>query len=135
MTRYKALVKSYLDQKGVKYREPKDELLHVVYRGDKLNEIGIIIDFQSEGNRAQFMCFSIGKYEQDQYAKGLIACNACNAKYRWVKFYLDNDNNTVVQADAILDEANCGEEVFELIQRMVGIIDETYPVFMKAHWS
>ena len=94
MTRYKALAKAYLDQKGVKYSEPKDTLLAVTYKADNMSEITIIIDFQNEGNRAQFVCFSIGNFDKNQFAKGLVACNACNTKYRWVKFYLDNDNNT-----------------------------------------
>ena len=135
MTRYKALSKAYLDQKGVKYREPKDELLAVTYKGNNMSEITIIIDFQNEGNRAQFVCFSFRTFDKNQFAKGLIACNACNTKYRWVKYYINDSNQVVVQADAILDEANAGEEVFELIQRMVAIMDETYPVFMKARWS
>ncbi len=135
MTRYKALAKAYLDQKGVKYSEPKDTLLAVTYKADNMSEITIIIDFQNEGNRAQFVCFSIGNFDKNQFAKGLVACNACNTKYRWVKYYIGDDGRVVVQADAILDEANAGEEVFELIQRMVAIIDESYPIFMKARWA
>ena len=62
-------------------------------------------------------------------------CYTCNAKYRWVKFYIDDDNDICVRSDAILDEGTCGEECREIILRMIGIIDESYPVFMKARWA
>ena len=102
MTRYKALAKAYLDQKGVKYSEPKDTLLAVTYKADNMSEITIIIDFQNEGNRAQFVCFSIGNFDKNQFAKGLVACNACNTKYRWVKYYIGDDGRVVVPAGAVV---------------------------------
>ena len=135
MASYKALVKNYLDTQQIKYREPKDEMLNVSYSADNLSEISIFIDFDEEEGKAEFVCFSIGKFDQDQYAKGLIACNSCNSKFRWVKFYIDDDNHIAVRADAILDEETCGEECLELVRRMVGIIDEAYPTFMKARWA
>ena len=136
MADFKALVKNHFDQKGLKYRDSDRGFLTVGFSGKNTNEISIIIDFDDDGDgKAAFICFSIGKFEQEQYAKGLVACNTCNSQYRWVKFCIDDDNRIVVRSDAILDENNCGEECLEIVMRMVGIIDESYPLFMKARWA
>ena len=135
MAVYITLVKNYLDQKGIKYRESRENTLNVIYTGEKLNEISIFIDIDEEDGKAEFVCFSIGQFGQEQFAKGLIACNTCNSQYRWVKFFIDDENHICVRSDAILDKKTCGMECLELIQRMVNIVDDTYPVFMKARWA
>ncbi len=135
MATYRALVKNYLDQRGVKYREPNDHVITVTYTGEKLNEITVIINFDDEEGKAEFYNINIGQFTQEQFAKGLIACNTCNAKYRWVKFYIEDDNHICVRSDAILDTQTCGEECFDMIQLIVGIVDDAYPVFMKTRWA
>jgi hypothetical protein len=135
MASYKDLVKNHFDTKGIKYLEPKDDVLIVPYSADNLNEMKVIIDFDSDEGKAEFVCLDIGQFADDQFAKGLIACNTCNTKFRWTKFYIDEEGHVLVRADAILDEETCGEECLEMVQRMVHIIDEAYPVFMKARWA
>ncbi len=135
MASYKALIKNALDEKGIRYREPEDGILTISYGGHNINDIDVIVDIDPDEGKIQLICYSIGKFEQEQFAKALIACNACNARFRWVKFSVDEDNEIVVRADAILDEETCGEECFELVVRMIQIIDDAYPAFMKARWS
>lgn len=135
MATYKALIMNHLDRLGVKYREFDEQTLSITYTGEKLDEIAVFVGLDEGAGKAEFICFSIGQFEQDQFAKALIACNTCNAKYRWVKFYVDDDNHICVRSDAILDRDTCGEECFELVQRMVNIVDDTYPIFMKARWA
>jgi len=135
MAAYKALIKNYFDQKGTKYRELDNGLLSVSYNADNTSDITIILSVDEDEGKVEFFSFSIGQFKQEQFAQGLIACNDCNAKYRWVKFYINDDNRICVRSDAIIDESTCGEECREVIMRMVGIIDECFPVFMKARWS
>ena len=40
-----------------------------------------------------------------------------------------------VADDAILLPESAGAEVFELMMRMAGIIDQAYPELMKALWA
>ena len=72
---------------------------------------------------------------RNMLAKGLITCNELNAKYRWVKFYLDKDKDVCVSLDAYIDEHTVGEECLNLVRRMINISDEAYPLFMKALWA
>lgn len=135
MSLYMDKVKAYLDQEGIIYKDGNEDVLSVTYSGEQLSEIRILIAFDTEDAKAEFSCFSIGKFDEEQFPKGLIACNSCNARYRWAKFYIDDENYVGVRADAILDEDSCGEECLELIIRLVNIVDEAYPVFMKARWA
>ena len=59
-----------------------------------------------------------------------------NDKFRWVKFYVDESDNTVSLAtDAVITSATCGEVIYELVLRMASIGDDAYPEFMRALWA
>ena len=58
-----------------------------------------------------------------------------NAQYRWVKFYIDGDQDIACQSDALVDIESVGSECLQMVERMVGIMDEAYPEFMKAFWA
>jgi len=136
MANYKALFLNYLDSKGIKY-DDRDEF-HVVvpYSGDNIRSIRIHVSFDKDGDgMIQMYAWDIGKFDGDKYAKGLIACNELNSKYRWVKFYLDRDKDVCVSLDAYIDEATVGQECLSLVRRMVNISDEAFPVFMKALYA
>ena len=135
MAQLKELVKSYFDQNGLKYQQHEKGFLTIGFTLNNIKDLSIILSFDDDNKRAELVSFSIGEFGQEKYAQGLIACNACNTKYRWSKFYIDDNNHICVRSDAILDEATCGEECMEVVQRMAGIIDDAYPVFMKARWA
>ena len=65
----------------------------------------------------------------------LMICNALNGQYRWLKFYLENDNDIMIEDDAILSPETAGEECFELLARTVSIIQDVKPVIMKGIYS
>ncbi|MBO4903364.1 MAG: YbjN domain-containing protein [Lachnospiraceae bacterium] len=63
-------------------------------------------------------------------------CNDCNNTFRWIKFTWDEEDGYVAaKADAVIDLESCAEECYEIVVRMCGIIDEAYPMFMKALWA
>ena len=131
----KALVKHYFDEKGLNYREPDENVLSVGFHMEKIDEVKVYIVLDPDEPKAAIYSLSIGRFDQDKFAQALVACNECNAKFRWVKFSVDNDGDIRVISDAILDDETCGEECFEIVLRMVKIIDDAYPVFMKARWA
>ncbi len=136
MANYKKLFLNHLDAKGIKY-DDRDEF-HVVisYSGDNIRSIRIHVSFDKDGEgMVQLYAWDIGNFSGDKLAKGLITCNELNAKYRWVKFYLDKDKDVCVSLDAYIDEHTVGEECLNLVRRMVNISDEAYPLFMKALWA
>lgn len=61
--------------------------------------------------------------------------NSLNARFRWARFYTDNDNDVVLQCDAVLTEATAADVCFELSLRLLNIADEAYPEMMKQLWA
>ena len=71
----------------------------------------------------------------EKTADMLVLCNELNNTYKWVKFYLDDDNSLILQDDAILSVDNAADEVFELMLRMFDIGKECKNQIMKAIYA
>ena len=137
MANYKAEYLRYMDEKGIKYRDRNETVVSVGYSADNMKSVDVIVEFDKEGkNLVTFHSWSIGKFADDaKYSRALVVCNEMNKKFRWVKFYLDNDRDVTVQADAIVDIETVGRECAELVSRIVNISDEAYPEFMRVLWG
>ncbi len=125
---------AFLDEKDLHYFAKTDE------DGDA------IVDFPYDGKVTKcIFTGESGKYvslytiydsvPQDKLAAVLIACNELNAKYKWVKFYIDDDSDLMIQDDALLSEDNTAEEVFELLLRFIDIMKESKATLMKAIYA
>ncbi len=136
MANYKNLFLRFMDREEVRYTEMDDHVVKVVYTGENLKTIPIFVFFDENGEPLiSVKCWEITNFKDDKMAGGMIACNMLNKQYRWVKFFLDDDSDVVAQIDAYVDEPTCGSECLSLVRRMVNIIDEAYPTFMRALWS
>ena len=136
MSAYASLFKSFLDREGIRYNEGNNEIISITYSAENTNSIEVFVRFDEDGkNRVTLVSFAIGEFPQAQFAKALVTCNMMNRKYRWVKFYINDNNCIAVSSDAILDEETCGDECMEYVIRIVKIIDGAYPEFMKARWA
>ena len=135
MSQFKELFMKHMDEVGVKYTDFNENVVKVVYNGKNLRAIPVFVIFDKNGNGAiELKCFEVANFK-DKEAKALVACNELNSKYRWVKFYLNNDAEIVVDGDAILDAASAGEECLVMVKKVVDITDDAYPVFAKALWA
>ena len=67
----------------------------------------------------------------EKIADMLVLCNALNAKYKWLKFYIDKDNDIMVEDDAIVTPENAAAECFELLARRINILKEVKPEIMR----
>ncbi|MBR1781077.1 MAG: YbjN domain-containing protein [Oscillospiraceae bacterium] len=136
MANYKNLYMHYMDNQGIKYTDVRDNVVKVIYTGDNLKTIPVFVFFDKDGDPLVcFKCWEIANFKGNLMAAGIIACNELNKKYRWVKFYLDDDCDVVAQIDAYIDDETCGQECTNLVKRVVNIVDEGYPVFMRALYS
>ncbi len=136
MANYKSLFMSYLDNNNIKYSEPRELAVKIVYKGDNLNSIPVWVFFDEDGDPlVSFKCWDITNFKGDKVATGILSCNELNSKYRWIKFYVDDDGDVIAETDAYIDSNSCGETCHYLVRRMVSIIDKAYPTLMKAQWS
>ncbi len=136
MGMYKNLYMQYMDIEGIKYTNQDGERVRVSYSGDNKDSIPVYVIFDKDGEGLVTMyCWSIAKFPEEKKPLAYKICNDLNDQYRWVKFYLDKDSEIAAQLDAYIYPDSCGEECANLVRRIVNIVDDTYPTFMKALWS
>ena len=85
----------------------------------------------ASGDHAQMMTV-IEKVPDEKFVDVVLACNQVNARFRYVKFVVDKENDVIVFTDAILDPSSAGDECFELLIRSLKIISDAKPTVMKA---
>ncbi len=136
MSRFASIFKNHMDQKGVRYRDKGDDVISIIYDTDNAKSVEVLVGFDDDDkNLVTIVSFAIGEFPQDKFGEVLVTCNALNNEYRWMKFYVNDNNCITVSSDAILDEKTCGEECMEYVLRMIRIIDTVYPQFMKLRWG
>ena len=105
-----------------------------------------VVEFPYQGKVAKlFFCGDEGQYlsiyvvfesvPEDKVADVIFVCNELNARYKWVTFYVDKDNDVVFHDDAILSPESAAEEAFELMVRILKIGEDVKPMIMKAIYA
>ena len=130
---------AYLDARGLRYfyDESQPEVIRTGFGGLKNKQLlEILCIFGEDGSDVAIRSFNFCNVPTAKLAEAHAFCSEMNKLYRWVKFYIDENDNTVTLADdAVIQLDSCGEEVFELILRMAQIADDAYVQFMKLIWS
>lgn len=136
MAMYKDLFMKHMDDEGIKYENLEKEGVAIRYSADNKDAIRVVALFDEDGDGMVAMyAWSIAKFPEEKAALAYKICNDINAQYRWIKFYLDPDGEIAAQVDAYVYPDSCGEQCVSLVNRIVGVVDETYPTFMKALWG
>ena len=134
--RYKEVYLREMQRRGIKYIDVNDTHVKVRYNGDNTNEIEVNVIFNDDDTGfVALRCWSFGKIPENKRSLIINKCNELNAKYRWEKFYVDNDSDLAVGMDAITDINTVGNFCIQLVSRMVNIYDEAFPELMRVLWS
>ena len=97
--------------------------------------ITINVIFDEDGESAQVLTSPIASVPPEKTSRLLLTLNDCNTKFRWVKFYLDADNDVIADGDVLFDEQNAADVVIEMVMRAASIIDDAYADIMRGIWS
>lgn len=98
--------------------------------------IRVLMYFDSNNASVKIRTQNLVKFDASKKEKMYKVCNELNARFRWVKFFVDeNDNTITAEDDAIIQLDSCGEEVFRCCLQLTKISDDAYPYFMRAIWS
>ena len=138
MTKSIEKVKEYFASKQLKAREVDNgEALRVGFSGmENAGAVEIIIFFDEDDSAIALRSFNLLTVGEEMKPKLYKICSELNARFRWVKFFIDeNDNTITVAEDAVTQLDSVGEETFELVLRMTHIIEEAYPALIKAKFS
>ena len=138
MAYYKQNFMRYLDHRGIKYEDCDLYTVRVTWNCENINKIVVVVSFDEDGEGyVQLSAWAIANFtgNDEKLLKGLVVCNVLNEKFRWVKFFLDDDKDLNVKIDAVIDSETVGEECFSLMRRIINIVDEAYPLILKALWG
>lgn len=128
-----------LDREGKTYdydeRPGQSDVITLKFAGENCNSMVIRFFFDADGKSAAVRCFSICRFTEEQAELAIMESNKLNNEYRWVRFSVDSDNEVAASYDVILTPQNSGEVCYEILARMVNIIDKVYPRFMKIRWN
>ena len=116
------------------YEKP---IIRLSFGGGDFSYTHVVISviFDEDGESAQLATSPIASVPAEKTAKLLLTLNECNHRFRWVKFYLDEDNDVIADADVIFDENNAGDAVIEMVMRTASIIDDAYSDIMTGIWG
>lgn len=90
---------------------------------------------RDDDNDVAVRIFGLVSVDEGHQAKVLPAINKLNAKYRYIKFVLDDDGDINLEYDYLVHDPDPAVSARELIVRIVKIVDEAYPELMRAMWS
>lgn len=126
---------NYLDSKGIRYQIRNEESIAITYNGDNAPEIRLIFVFGDDGSDVAIRAFSVAKVPSEKLARAYKTCSVLNNKWRWMKFYVDSDDEVTAADDAVIEPNTLAEECFELLLREIDIVDKAYPDIMAAIWG
>ena len=130
-----------MEAKGIKYQDKgslsngKDVII-VSYSGDNMPSIQVQFFFDEDCESVALRVFDILKIPADRMGSMLSVLNAQNVRFRFARFVLDSNDNTVqVEMDIPFRKYDVGDICLEMLSRMVNICDEVYPTLMKGLWG
>ena len=103
-------------------------IISVPYDGKMNNFI-----FNGPDGRYVSMVTHFESVPEDKVSDMLVLCNQLNSTYKWLKFYIDNDNDLMVEDDAIVSaDETAADECFELLIHRAHILKEVKPAIMRV---
>ena len=137
MATYKEEFIAFMNEHGIKYTDLDERAVRLAFASDVVPQgVTMLVIFDSDNrNAVHFMASGFAKVPENKFGAVLMAVNEANAKFRWVKFYINDGMNIMAEDDAILDMTSVGSEVANLAFRLSDIVDEAYPSFMSAIYS
>ena len=126
-----------LDEIQCPYQRATDsngqEMLSIGLSGDHFDGLQFFLLFDDDTS-AQIRCY-ICKFPPDKKLLALQVVNQLDLKYRWVKFFVESSGAVGATADVKATEDTAAEILFHILCRMNGIIDDAYPILMKAVYA
>lgn len=127
-TSLKASVRSFeaaLKKKKLKYTVGKDgDMIYLSFNGDHYKSLRFSFIFDDDGESVALRVFSIEKFAPAQLPQAYEFCNRMSTEYRWLRFYVDSDNELTAGMDAVITSENAGDVCSELLSRAVDIVDD-----------
>ncbi|MBQ9683302.1 MAG: YbjN domain-containing protein [Neisseriaceae bacterium] len=123
-------VKAYFDDKKLNYEtrtgENEETLIRAGFEMKNSEAVSIIMVFPKDEQACKLFAYDIIQFKAARRNEEYKFCNDVNVRYRWVKFYAEEQaDNITATMDILLPSIDmCGEKVFASCMNFLGIIDE-----------
>ncbi len=129
------MVKQYFETQDTTPQQVKEDLLRIGWNFNG-GSIQIFFHFDEEDAHVHLEGTDFVKVPEEKFDAMYKVLNELNDKYIHVKFVLDTEDGQInARDDDVIQLDSCGPECFELMIRMVQIVEDAYPVLMKAMWA
>ena len=104
------------------------EVVEVSFSGKNMNSVRTVFYFDADAEGVVIRVYDIAKVPEEKVDMMYPAANSLDRHFRFAKFVLDTDDNTIqAELDAAFRSRDVGEICYELLIRMVDICDTAYP--------
>ena len=118
-----------LDSKNLRYKVLEDDysVLRVGFSLDN-TDADVYFFFGKDCEDLHLLCRLNLKIPESKFEKMYKVCNGLNGQYRWLKFFVNEEENCIqVEDDAVIQVESAAEEAFELMIRTNRIVDDVFP--------
>ncbi|MGI6221196.1 MAG: YbjN domain-containing protein [Coriobacteriales bacterium] len=129
-----------LDGNEIKYTR-NDDLPQPVFiidfgGGDfTYQHLSVRVFFDDDGNSVHVLTAPIANIPEERIPRMLEVLNDLHNRFRWIRFYIDGDNDLVADTDIIIDDVTAGDMCVEIVMRTASVIDDAYADIMRAVWA
>ena len=131
------MVSQFFEAQDTRANEVQEGVLRIGWSFDG-GTIEIFFDFDETDTHVHLEGLNFIKVPEDKFDSLALykTINECNCTYTHVKFVLDTENGQILaRDDDVIQLDSCGPECYELMMRMVRIVQDAFPKFMKAMWA
>ncbi|MCR4740752.1 MAG: YbjN domain-containing protein [Lachnospiraceae bacterium] len=129
------MVAQFFEGQNTKAQELEETLLRIGWNFEG-GSITIFFQFDEEDAHVHLEGLDFIKVPEDKFDAVYKVLNECNDDYNHIKFVLDTEHGELnARDDDVIQLDSCGPECFELMLRMVKVVEDAYPRFMKAIWA
>lgn len=127
-----------LDEIGCNYRcettSEGETYLSLGLSGDNFPGLHFCVLFDNDAS-AEIKCFNVCKFPETKNLLMLQVVNSLNCKYRWTTFSATPAGAVCAAISVEATEDTAVEILFGALGRINAIIDEAYPILMKALYA
>lgn len=117
----------YMDQNDIKYAvlDESDNLVALTFGGSKYDTF-VLVDFDEGGNcdSVHFSSQHFAKCELGSLPNVIIKLNELNRRFRWLKFWVDEEGHLTADSDAIIEIGSVGAECVQAAFRISDILED-----------
>lgn len=90
---------------------------------------------ENSKNDVSMRVFALANYPQDRRKNGYRILNDIQSRYRYIRLTLDKDGDVNLEYDIPECSRDIGVIAFEMLLRIMKIVDEIYPEIMRSVWG